>query len=255
MSALAWIRRDGTVFELVAREILQGAAETPRAAAVRTLLRIPEGVWSRTMLEPLARSMVKTLSETPPDRRTDPASEEAVQLGEKLAALLPEDSRRAVRRDLRALTVQIVRITTIPEQLSFDLKWFVVEAGKPVQVVLFNPDAMPHNLVISKPGSLQEVATAGGAMPPTSDPGAKAFVPDLPLVLFATRLLQAGETERLGFTAPKEPGEYVYACTFPGHWVRMYGIMLVVEKRETWEASPVIPTDPMTKKPFASERH
>src|SRR5262249_23463876 len=156
--------------------------------------------------------------------------------------------RRGVRRELRALTVQTVRIETIPEQLSFNLKWFVVEAGKPVQIVLVNPDAMPHNLVVSKPGSLQEVALAGGALPMPSDPDAKAFVPDSPLVLFATRLLQEGDTAHLGFTAPKEPGEYVYACTFPGHWLRMYGIMLVVEKREAWEAKPVVPIDPMTKK-------
>ena len=42
--------------------------------------------------------------------------------------------------------MQVVRIQAMPEQLSFDLKWFAVEAGKPVQIVLVNPDAMPHNL-------------------------------------------------------------------------------------------------------------
>ncbi len=123
---------------------------------------------------------------------------------------LPDEPRRAVRRDLRALGVQVVRIQTLPEKLSFDLKWFVVEAGKPVQIVLFNPDAMPHNLIVSRPGSLEAVGTAGGAMPMPTDPDAKAFVPDSPAVLFSTKLVKEGETERLGFTAPKEPGEYVY---------------------------------------------
>ena len=54
----------------------------------------------------------------------------------------------------------------VPEQMIFDLNWFVVQAGKPVQILLTNPDAMPHNLVIGQPGSLQEIGTKGGVMPP-----------------------------------------------------------------------------------------
>ncbi len=70
------------------------------------------------------------MAATPEDRRTDPDALDAIQFGEKLAAKLPDDPKRAIRRDLRALGVQVVRIQTIPEKLSFDLKWFVVEAGK-----------------------------------------------------------------------------------------------------------------------------
>ena len=144
----------------------------------------------------------------PAESRTEPDALDAIQFGEKLAAKLPDDPKRAVRRDLRALGVQVVRIQTLPEKLSFDVKWFAVEAGKPVQIVLFNPDAMPHNLIVSKPGSLEAVGTAGGSMPMPTDPDAKAFVPDLPAVLFSTKLVKEGDTERLGFTAPSEPGEY-----------------------------------------------
>ena len=79
----------------------------------------------------------------------------------------------------------------------FDLKWFAVEAGKPVQIVLSNPDAMSHNLLVGKPGSLKEVGTAATAMPLSADPKAKPYVPDSPLVLQATRLLNWAETERL----------------------------------------------------------
>ena len=131
---------------------------------------------------------------------------DVIQLGEKLAAALPAETARAVRRDLRSLGVQVVRIEALPEQLLFDVKWFVVEAGKPVQIILSNPDVMPHNLVVSQPGSLQEVATLGGGMPQPADPDAKPFVPNTPLVLHATRLLQSGDTERLGFTAPVVAG-------------------------------------------------
>ena len=143
---------------------------------------------------------------------------------------------------------------SVPEQMLFDVKWFAVQAGKPVQIVLVNPDAMPHNLVIGQPGSLQEIGTKGAMMPPPADPDVKPYVPDTPLVLHATRLLNAGETERLTFTAPVKPGEYVYLCTFPGHFVRMYGVMLVVADLEAWEAKPTVPTDPATNKPFSKQR-
>jgi hypothetical protein len=88
-----------------------------------------------------------------------------------------------------------------------------------------------------------------------TDPEMKPFVPSSPLVLEATTLLQQGQTGRLGFTAPTAPGEYVFACTFPGHWVRMYGVMLVVPSIDAWEGKRTIPIDPMTKQPFASERN
>jgi Copper binding proteins, plastocyanin/azurin family len=92
-------------------------------------------------------------------------------------------------------------------------------------------------------------------MPLPSDPDVKPYVPESPLVLQATKLLNGGEMERLTFTAPQKPGEYPYLCTFPGHWVRMYGVMVVVEKLDAWEAAPTVPTDPMTNKPFAAQRN
>ena len=145
-----------------------------RAAAIASLQRIPDSAWPPAAIEPLARAIVTVVSRTPPDGRTEPSALDAIQFGEKLAAKLPDDPRRAVRRDLRALGVQVVRIQTMPEKLSFDLKWFVVEAGKAVQIVLVNPDAMPHNLIVGQPGSLEAIGTAAGAMPMPTDPEAKA---------------------------------------------------------------------------------
>ena len=58
------------------------------------------------------------------------------------ATALPDLSAAQMRRDLRDKGVQTIAIGTIPEQMLFDAKWFVVEAGKPVQVTLTNADAM-----------------------------------------------------------------------------------------------------------------
>jgi azurin len=186
----------------------------------------------------------------PADRTRAPVLD-ALALGEALASRLPAGRALEARRSLRALGAQVVRITALVEQVSFDRRWFAVEAGRPVQVVLVNPDAMPHNVVIGRPGSLERIGTSAGAMQMPTDPAAKPFVPDLPEVLFSTRLAQQDETLRLAFTAPNEPGAYVFACTFPGHWVRMYGVMLVVPNLEAWEAAPTVPNDPITGQPFA----
>jgi azurin len=215
---------------------------------------MPKGAWPADGTEPLARALVASLRELPPDRRADPAGLDAVQLAERLAESLPEENRRAIRRELRALGVQVIRIEAVPEEMLFDVKWFAVEAGKPVQIVLYNPDAMSHNLLVIKPGTLEEVGTKASTMPVPSDPAVKPYVPDTPSVLQATRLLNFGENDRLSFTAPGTPGEYPFACTFPGHWVRMYGVMLVVENMEAWEATPSVPKDPMTNQPYTSPR-
>ena len=255
IGALASARRDAATFDLLAREILESADPESRAAAVKAMQLIPQSAWTTATIEPVARAIVAIVKETPVARRTTPSVLDAIQLGERLGDALPPESRFAVRRDLRALGVQIVRIQAVPEQMIFDLNWFVVQAGKPVQILLTNPDAMPHNLVVGQPGSLQEIGTKGGVMSPPADPEAKAYVPDSPLVLQSTRLVNAGDSIRLNFTAPAKPGEYIYVCTFPGHWVRMYGVMLVVDNLEAWERKPTVPTDPTTNKPFASQRH
>jgi azurin/DNA-binding transcriptional ArsR family regulator len=255
LGALGWSRRDAPTFDLLAQAVMKDTDPGSRAAAIRSLQLIPQGAWPPGTMEPLARTIVALVKDTAPGLRTEPAAVDAIQLGEKLAAALPAEAGRAVRRDLRAMGVQIVRITAIPEQMVFDLKWFAVEAGKPIQIVLENPDAMQHNLLVGQPGSLREIGTAAAAMPLPSDPDVKPYVPDSPLVLQATKLLNGGEMERLTFTAPQKPGEYPYLCTFPGHWVRMYGVMLVVEKLDAWEAAPTVPTDPMTNKPFPSQRN
>jgi azurin len=254
IAALASTRPDAATFSLLAREVVQSSDPELRGAAIRSLQLIPRSAWPAGEIEPLARAIVTVLGKTPPQGRTESPMVEALHLGEKLAEALPDESRRAVRRDLRALGVQVVRIETVPEQMMYDRKWFVVEAGKPVQIILFNPDVVSHNLLVGKPGSLKDIGTAATTMTPSTDPKVKSYVPNIPAVLQSTRLLNWGETERLGFTAPKEPGEYPYVCTFPGHWVRMYGVMLVVDSLESWEAKPVIPKDPMTGEPFPDVR-
>src|SRR5207248_6064041 len=113
-----------------------------------------------------------------------------------------------------------------------------VRAGKPVEFVLDNSDLMPHNFVIIQPGSLEEVGLLSEANAQDPKFAVRQFVPQSDKVLAASRLMQPRDSQRLSFTAPKEPGVYPYVCTYPGHWRRMYGALYVVEDLDAYDANP-----------------
>ncbi len=50
-----------------------------------------------------------------------------------------------------------------------------------------------------------------------------------PGVLALSPILESGSQYTIYFDAPKEPGDYPYLCTFPGHWQVTRGIMKVVK--------------------------
>ena len=236
-------------FDPLAALVRESTDAPAQTAAVRALIQMPLGAFPADRAEPLAQAIVSRVRDTPPGRRTDPAMLDLVELGGRLSDTLPAGIGGPLRRELDTLGVRVIRIATVAEEMRFDRQWFVVEAGRPVEIVLSNPDAMPHNLVVGQPGSVAQIGAQGSSMPMPADMNAanvKAFVPNLPSVLSATPLVLSGNQARLSFSAPKEPGEYIYVCTFPTHWMRMYGVMLVVPDLEAWRATSTAPTDPMT---------
>jgi azurin len=123
--------------------------------------------------------------------------------------------------------VQVVKIKSLREMMQYDLKSFTVSAGKTVEIVFENPDAMQHNLVIGKPKSLEKIGKAADKMITDPNGATNNYVPEMPEILFSTALVNPDQTVRLRFTAPAKPGEYPYICTFPGHWRLMNGVMIV----------------------------
>lgn len=209
-----------------------------RPAAVASLQRIPRKAWPRAQIQPLLESLIAYLQGVPPDQRTGPEALGAFQFAGELAALLPAETAAGFAKTLRALGVSVFVLRTVPEQMLYDKSLLVIEAGKPVEIILINDDQMPHNLVVVTPGAAEEIGPAAETMPPDPDPQGRLYVPDSPKVLHATRLVEPGQQAKLSFVAPETPGEYQFVCTFPGHWRRMLGTLAVVRDVETYLASP-----------------
>ena len=118
-----------------------------------------------------------------------------------------------------------IQVNAVVEKLRFDVKEVTVKAGKKIQMIVNNPDFMPHNLVIVKPGTADSVAAAAIAL--GAEGFKKQFVPEDDNILYATKLLSKDQSETLEFTAPTEPGDYLFVCTFPSHDKAMRGIIRV----------------------------
>ena len=120
--------------------------------------------------------------------------------------------------------VTTLTLTTV-SGLQYDKKELIVKAGARVRLELVNDDDMLHNIVITQPGKGQIVGAA--ALTLGLDGEARSYVPDSPEVIAHTRILGPDERETIYFTAPSEPGDYDYVCTFPGHYLIMKGILKV----------------------------
>ncbi len=123
----------------------------------------------------------------------------------------------------------VISIKVVPDMMQYDNKLFTVKAGQKVTIDFQNPDGMQHNLLIIKKGSLQKVGAAADAMLRDPKAAEKNYIPEIPEVLQAIKLLNTEESFQLTFTVPSEPGDYPFVCTFPGHWRGMNGIMRVIK--------------------------
>lgn len=221
---------------------------TERAAAVASLQKLPRKSWPQDQADPLLTSLMSYLKDLPADQRTAPEAVSAFQLASDLVTLLPVDKAKEAGKALRAVGVSVFVIRTIHEQMLYDKSLLVVEAGKPVEIILMNEDVMPHNLVIITPGALEEIGKAAEKMQPEPDAQGRIHVPASPKVLHATKMVDPGQQAKLSFTAPAKPGDYHYVCTFPGHWMRMVGTLAVVKDVEAYLASrPATPEPKITE--------
>jgi uncharacterized protein len=122
----------------------------------------------------------------------------------------------------------VLRLAVLPGQMKFDRTEFTVAPGQLVEVVYTNPDLLQHNFVLGTAGSLPQLGQASDRLASSPTGMAQQYVPDIPQVLFSTKLLEPNQTVTFQFKAPAAVGQYPYVCTFPSHWQMMNGILNVV---------------------------
>ncbi len=154
--------------------------------------------------------------------------------------------------------LNVVRISCLPERMKFSKEQFVALTGQPVKLVFTNPDATDHNLVIVKPGALEEVGMAANDMAKNPRFAKSDFVPreKLDLILDYSPMIgpnRKRQVEVMRFEAPTEPGIYPFVCTFPGHWIVMKGEMIVVENLNDVEELLATRTTPTFVKKWTME--
>jgi len=107
-----------------------------------------------------------------------------------------------------------LEISVDGDALKFSTGTLTVQAGTEVALTFNNVSTInQHNWVLVRAEDKAGVVVDGTAAGPAND----WIKPDDPRVIAHTKLLNAGETGEVRFTAP-EPGTiYQFVCTFPGH--------------------------------------
>ena len=120
-----------------------------------------------------------------------------------------------------------ITIQPVGNQMKYEQTEFTVPAGEEITITFENTatsPAMQHNVVVLNTNDDAVVNRVGQAGTAAAD---NDYVPDDDAVLAATEMSEPGETVSVTFTAPSEPGDYRYICTFPGHYTVMQGTMTV----------------------------
>jgi azurin/glucose/arabinose dehydrogenase/lysophospholipase L1-like esterase len=246
--ALASTRQEPEAqFKILSRFIQQ---EDELQAAALSMRALPKSSWAAAEVEPTVKTLLKWAKTIPASGRSAREYLETVQITDELIASLPAETAEPYRKQLRSLRVTVYLVRTLPEQMKFDTSKLVVKADQGFQVLFENPDAMPHNFVVVKPGTRERVGMAAMTMSPEKlDAAGRAYVPDTSDVIAATTMVDAGQNETLRVPALAE-GVYEFVCTFPGHWTIMWG-QLVVTNNPDSVASATSPPSSVPAAPTA----
>jgi len=162
----------------------------------------------------------------PKPKEEEPVAEKIPATKASTAAKAPAQAKRLLRQPAEwSKPDQSVMLKPV-NGLKYDKTNITVKAGAKVKLTFENTDDMPHNVVITAPGSADEVGVAALNMGLSGE--RMHYVPQSSKVLFYTGLLQPGKTETIYFTAPPAPGNYPFVCTYPGHYLVMRGVIKVV---------------------------
>lgn len=119
-------------------------------------------------------------------------------------------------------TIKVIGNTM--ESIHYSVKELRMAPGAKIKIILINESkdsTMKHNIVIVDIGTIQVNAAAAMLAGPKNN-----YIPNTPTVIAASTLCNPGQTIIFEFTAPKA-GTYEYFCSYPGHWQKMNGKLIV----------------------------
>lgn len=134
----------------------------------------------------------------------------------------------AISEDSTLQPIQEVKIKAIGnnvDQMTYSKDTIRVKAGALVKVEFINEGTelpMVHNFVVADSGTYKAVALAGEK---AGSPG--NYLPPKTDLLAASPLALPGQTVIVEFQAPLKPTVYDFVCTYPGHWKKMHGTLVV----------------------------
>ncbi|MSU23330.1 MAG: dehydrogenase [Opitutus sp.] len=240
--AVASRREPEKVFAALVSLIERGSEATTAAQGIRGL---PRTSWTPEAAITASRALIAWAAQTHASERTSREYVETIQVADDLAGTLPAAESDPLRDKLSSLRVAMFVVRSVPEGMKYDVPRIVVEAGRPFEIIFENPDVMPHNLVVVKPGTREKVGTAAMTLAPEfTDRQGRAWVPESTDIIAGTKLIEPGRNETLKIPGNqiRTEGTYEYVCTFPGHWVMMYGQLVVTKNVTTYlKANPLAP--------------
>lgn len=208
-------------------ELLLGSLMTPDKLKLPGFLKTDPN-WVKYTWPPLSTEELETLKNSYTVNQFLENSRSTIsEVSESGLNALAGEQEESYRSPLENTEMQKVVLKNVPGEMVFDKKQFMVDAGETIEIHFENLDDMPHNLLVIEPNSLDIVGAMADEMAKLPDGYEKQFIPDSDRVLFSTPLILSGQQFVLRFTAPKVPGDYPFACTFPGHWRMMNGVMKV----------------------------
>lgn len=122
-----------------------------------------------------------------------------------------------------------ISITIQPDgdNMMYAEETITVTAGAEVTLIMENTataPAMIHNIVVLTTNSDEDANRVGMAAIAAMETD---YIPEDDAILAYTPMANPGETVEVTFTAPSEPGNYRFICTYPGHFGTMQGVLIV----------------------------
>jgi azurin len=119
---------------------------------------------------------------------------------------------------------------TAGDNMKFNLATIEAKPGEALKLTLTNigtlpKEAMGHNWVLLKKGTDANAFSTAAMTAKDTD-----FIPAAmkDQVIAHTELIGPRKSSEITFSAPTEPGEYVYLCSFPAHFpAGMKGVLVV----------------------------